>query len=298
MANYGSGHHEAWAFGMAALAAAGELAVVGSVAGFAVSAASSSLHEVPGALKSAMHRLTNFFRTNAIGAGHRRAVMAQQGAFSSALAVALEASGMAHSLIIGRDNVVLAADARGMDVVVDAILAMPEFAKMSKTVISLKPNGMYAPTALRMLTDGTAAALYADGKGVPLATVGYAEDGRPTWIFRHDGLVMDLSPAILAQTPSLAEAKASMADACETAAREYEDVRNRMLVAAEVGTHVLTENAGSLIFRNLAGKLDSPNGVPAVLSPDGQMAWAMNGTAVSREKMEELVELSGSAPRR
>jgi hypothetical protein len=282
----------------AAHSAGAEIVVIGGVATLAALPFSSVLERgvqsVWQGAADARHRMADFFSGRTPPEGVRRAVLSNDAAVCTALRQALDAAGVRHLAMEMDESMAVLGYSDHIDSALESILAGMEDPGVGATVISLRANGIHAPTAMASASDGTCVALWSAYDGRPIATVGYDVSGAPSWVYTHATGKVERSVEALAGAPLRERAASLMQEAAARSALHYEDMSARMSSASAAGRLRLREDEGTLMLRNAEGFLDSGCGAPAVLAPDGAASWYLNGRAVSREEAEQLAEIAGS----
>jgi hypothetical protein len=235
-------------------------------------------------LRAAQRVIGDFFKIEDIQPSARKIAFTPAGIFSDALTEALTASGIRYCSLSTGNMVVTGADAQSMDSVLSALQEMPSFWNVDHTVVSVLHPGDGVPSAVRKLPDGSHAALWVDISGTPLKAVGYDSLGAPDWVYSHVTGKISYDAQDMRDEPGFRSVSASMSAGCREAAEVYRETRAKMLRALDVSTHRLNIlGDGTIMITNLGGRADSPQGVPAILTPEGRQEWRSDGWLISQK---------------
>lgn len=275
----------ALSMGVAAACWAAEIVVV---AGVAYASADGVAANMRGTAASAAAGIRGFFEKAGIVAERRRVAVSPDNSFAKALTDGLTAAGSPfHAVAVGQDTLV-AADANNMDRVLNQLDIISRNGRLDRTAISLL-HTLDGPMAFRRLPDGSSAALWANKNGSPHKVVGFGSDGAAAWVFDPVTGGVDRDLVRLASEGTAPGTLETMRDACKHAARQHREMRSRMVEILDTRTHTLEYlDDGTIRIRNSLGKLDSPEGVPAVFRPDGSATFMLSGTIVSEEDALEM----------
>jgi hypothetical protein len=226
--------------------------------------------------------------------GERAAFATYEGRCAWAMERALHAAGVPHDrLEIGRLCVILG-DARQMLKVSELLLSPDKALGVSMTVVAPVPLGSDAPSAIRRLSNGEAAALWTDARGTPLKTVVYDKNGRPRAVEDCSSRRISISGEDLEKLPRLSAAKEAMVAASATAAATNEACRIDGTVWKD--GHVVELKDGAMTVRDASGHLDNPFGGPALVARDGTIRYALDGHVLRKDAYLNALSRRGPSP--